>query len=179
MNTGNEPPVPADDHRPGRTSAEQTRNGKGNFAPRLDTAKRDARAAELRAERWKLADIATELGYHDATHARQGIQRALRAIVQGPAEKLLALYIDRLEDIFQRSMEISEADHVVVSHGKIVCDDTGNPLRDHGAALAAFREARAALADVRKMVGLDQPAKVTLSGSVKYEVVGVDTTDLT
>ncbi|MFF4552722.1 hypothetical protein [Streptomyces sp. NPDC001422] len=138
----------------------RTRTGKGRFAPGLDTAQRDARAAELRAENWKLDDIARELGYHDRSHARTGIQRALREIVKGPAEKLLAVYADRLEDIFQRTMEIAEADHVMVSHGRVITDADGNPLRDHAPVLAAFREARSALADVRKMVGLDQPTRV-------------------
>lgn len=136
------------------------RDGKGRFTPGADTARRDALAADLRAENWKLEDIARELGYHDRSHARQGIQRALRDIVKGPAEKLLAVYADRLEDIFQRTMEIAEAEHVVVSHGRVITGADGKPLRDHAPVLAAFREARSALADVRKMVGLDQPTRV-------------------
>ncbi|MFG3170581.1 hypothetical protein [Streptomyces sp. NPDC048200] len=138
----------------------RTRTAKGQFAPGVDTARRDARAAELRAENWSLQDIADELGYHDKSHARQGIRRALRSIVKGPAEKLLAVYADRLEDIFQRTMEIAEAEHVMVSHGRVITDADGKPMRDHAPVLAAFREARSALADVRKMVGLDQPTRV-------------------
>lgn len=142
------------------TSHGRTRTGRGRLAPELTTAQRDARAAELRAENWPLQAIADELGYYDRTHARQGIKRALRDIVKEPAEKLFAVYADRLEDIFQRTMEIAEADHVVVSHGRVITGADGIPLRDHAPVLAAFREARAALADVRKMVGLDRPVKV-------------------
>lgn len=186
MTTGNEPPVPAEPPEDGPNGGtpsplhgnHRLHTGKGRFERSPATVARDAQAADYRAQGWTLQEIADELGYPDRSNARKAIQRALRDVVQGPAEKLLALYVDRLEDIFQRSMEISEADHVVVSHGKIICDSDGNPLRDHSATLAAYREARAALADVRKMVGLDQPTKVEHSGELTYQVVGVDPQDI-
>lgn len=182
MTTGNAPPVPAapePNEDTGHTDQHAARDGKGRFVRTPDSAERDARAAQLRAQGWKLTAIAKELGFYDHSTVRQAIKRALREIVQGPAEQLLALYMDRLEDIFSRAMEIADDDHVVVSHGRIVTGADGQPLKDNGPTLAAFREARAALADVRKMVGLDQPTQVQVSGGVRYEVVGVDPTDLT
>lgn len=179
MNTGNEPPVPADDPRDGRTDNRPARDSKNRFVRTPDNARRDARAAELRAEGWKLQAIAEELGYYDASMARQGIRRALREIVQGPAEKLLALHVERLENLYEAALEVLEADHVMVSHGRVVTGEDGQPLKDTGPKLAAIREARATMESFRKLMGLDQPAKVALSGSVRYEVVGVDPSDLT
>ncbi len=77
-----------------------------------------------------------------------------------------------------RCMEIAETDHVMVSHGRIVYDDDGQPLKDTAPVLAAFRELRGALADFRRMTGMDKPSKVEHSGGVKYELVGVNPEDL-
>lgn len=170
MTTGNEPSVPAEDNPPGPDAGtpsvlhghHRTRNGHGSFERSIESVRRDARAAELRAENWTLQQIADELGYTDKSNVRAAIQRAHRDVAQGPADRMLALYTERLEGIFQKAMEIAEEDHLVVSHGRIITDDTGTPLRDHGAVLAAYREARATLADVRKMLGLDAPSRVSV-----------------
>jgi hypothetical protein len=177
MNTGNEPPVPADD-KP-TTGAGQIRDGRGKFAPRLDTAQRDAKAAELRAQNWKLTDIVAELGYHDPSHARQGILRALREVRKAGAEKLLAREAECLDAVYEEALEVLQRDHVTVSHGKVIKDDDGNPLLDDGPKLAAIDRLVKVRESYRKLFGLDAEKKVALSGSVKYEVVGVDEADLT
>ncbi|MFF0138536.1 hypothetical protein ACFYRN_19100 [Streptomyces sp. NPDC005227] len=178
MNTGNEPPVPAD-AAPEGADPHHPRDGRGRITGSYTTAQRDARAAELRDEGWKLEDIATELGYHDRSHARQGIRRALREVVRGPAEKLLQSHLERLETLYEIAMDVADADHVVVSHGKVVTDATGNPLTDHGPKLAAIREARATLNSFWDLTGMKQPQQVSVSGSVRYEVIGVDPSELT
>lgn len=141
---------------------QDARDGHGHYIRTPETAERDARAAQLRAEGWKLQDIADELGYSSKTSAIYAIRRALQAIVHGPAEQLLSLYLDRLENLYQAAEEIRETDHLVVSHGKIIRDDDGNPLIDSGPKLAAIREARETLVSVRKMVGLDAPSRVSI-----------------
>jgi len=176
MDTGNEPPVPADNT--GHAGGDFTRDGKGRFTYELTTAQRDAQAAELRAENWTLQAIATELGYHDASHARQGIRRALREIVRGPAEKLIAMHLQRLESLYEIAMDVADAKHVVVSHGRIVVGEDGQPLTDHGPKLAAVREARATLNSFWDLTGMKQPTKVEHSGGVKYEIVGVSPQDI-
>lgn len=186
MTTGNEPPVPAEPTEDGPDTGtpsplhgqHRLRTGKGSFERSIESVTRDAKAADLRAQNWSLQEIADELGYSDRSNVRRAITRAHQDVAQGPAERLLAVYAARLEDIYQRTMEIAEEDHVVVSHGKIITGADGNPLPDHGVTLSAFREARAALADVRKMVGLDQPTKVEHSGELTYQVVGVDPQDI-
>jgi hypothetical protein len=158
---------------------QDARDSKGKYVRTVETAHRDARAAELLAAGWTYKRIAEELGYSCHSSAIDACRRAVRDIVQGPAEKLLALHIDRLEILYAAALEVLEGEHVVVSHGQIIRGDDGQPLSDSGPKLAAIREARASLESFRKLTGLDQPAKVNISGGVRYEVVGVDPEDLT
>lgn len=164
-------------NNPAHNPHQGCRDGKGRYRRGPEAVAQDARAAELFGQSLSFQEIADELGMTKSS-AIKAVQRALRDVVKGPAEAALAVHIDRLEYMFTRCMEIAEADHVVVSHGRIVKDDDGTPLKDSAPTLAAFREARAALADFRKMTGLDQPTKVEHSGGVKYEVVGIDPADL-
>jgi len=158
---------------------QSARTEKGRYIRTPEQARRDADAADMRADGHTLQHIADELGYCDRSAARRGIQRALRDIVQGPAEKLLALHMDRLELLYAAATDILEREHVVVSHGKIVKDDDGHPLLDDGPKLAAIREARSTLDAFWSLTGMKQPTKVSVSGGVRYEVVGVDPADLT
>lgn len=154
---------------------QDARSGKGQYVRTPETAKRDAEAAELRAEGLSYEAIAEQLGFSDRTNARRAVRRALREIVQGPAEKLLAIHMERLETLYEAAVEVLEADHVVVSHGRIICDDDGQPLKDDGPKLAAIREARSTLDSFWTLTGMKKPAKVEHSGGVKYEIIGVDT----
>ncbi|MFI1728192.1 hypothetical protein ACH40E_02915 [Streptomyces acidicola] len=163
---------------------QDARDARGHYVRTPETAARDARAAELRTQGLTFQQIADELGYTHKQSAADACRRALRDIVKGPAEKLLALHVERLETLYEKALEVLEADHVVVSHGKVVTmadPETGEekPLKDNGPKLAAIREARATMESFRKLMGLDQPTQVSVSGAVRYEVVGVDPTDLT
>lgn len=141
---------------------QDARNRRGRYVRTPETAARDARACELRAQGWKTSDIAAELGFQDRDGVRLACQRALRDIVQGPAEQLLALHINRLETLYERATEIMERRHVVVSYGQIMKDENGDPLIDSGPELAAIREARTTLESFRKLVGLDAPSRVSV-----------------
>jgi hypothetical protein len=157
---------------------QDARNGAGRYIRTPQTAERDAKAAELQAEGWTLQQIADELGFSHKANARQAIQRALKDIVQGPAEQLLAIHMARLETLYAAAVDVLEAEHVVVSHGRIVHGDNGQPLTDSGPKLAAIREARATLDSFWTLTGMKKPAKVEHSGGVKYELIGVDPQDL-
>jgi hypothetical protein len=52
------------------------------------------------------------------------------------------------------------------------------PLADDGPKLAAIQVALRVRESYRRLHGLDSETKVNLSGSVRYEVVGVDPDDL-
>jgi hypothetical protein len=158
---------------------QHARSGAGQYIRTPETAKRDAEAADLRAQGWTFERIAEELGYCDKSTARLAVRRALSDIVRGPAEKLLAIHMERLETLYEAALEVLEADHVVVSHGQIIKGEDGQPLKDDGPKLAAIREARSTLDAFWNLAGMKKPAKVEHSGGVKYEVVGIDPADLT
>ncbi|MBD9723457.1 hypothetical protein PV755_45360 [Streptomyces caniscabiei] len=158
---------------------QDARDGRGHYIRTPETAARDARAAELRAQNWTLQQIADELGFSDRSNARDAVRRALTDIVRGPAERLLSLHMERLESLYEAAIEVLEADHIVVSQGRIVFGEDGRPLKDSGPKLAAIREARYTLDAFWNLTGMKKPAKVEHSGGVTYEVVGVDPADLT
>lgn len=155
------------------TKPREARDSRGRYTRNPDTARRDAQAAELRAQGWTLQQIADELGYYDRSSVRQGIRRALRDIIEGPAQRLLQLHTERLETLYAAALEILEADHVMVSQGRVMKDDDGNPIPDPGPKLSAIREARATLESFRKLTGLDARQKVDVTGGVRYEIVGL------
>jgi AraC-like DNA-binding protein len=159
MDTGNEPPVPA---TPEPAHGGHTRDGTGRFTHNYTTAQRDARAAELRDEGWTLQAIADELGYHDKSHARQGIRRALREVVRGPAEQLLAREAERLDTLYEEALEVLQRNHLTVSHGKVIKDDDGNVLLDDGPKLAAIDRLVKIRESYRKLFGLDAPSRVSV-----------------
>lgn len=163
MNTGNEPPVPADDNPAGRaTGDERARDGNNRFVRTPETARRDAQAADLRAEGWTLQQIADELGFHDSSHARQAIRRALREIVRGPAERLIAHEAERLDTLYEEALEVLQRDHVTVSHGKVITGADGKPLLDDGPKLAAIDRLVKVRESYRKLLGLDAPSRVSV-----------------
>lgn len=149
----------------------------GRFERTPENARRDAAAAELRAQGHTYQQIADQLGWRDKSDARKAVRRALKEIVQGPAEQLIANHMERLETLYERAMDIAERQHVVVSHGQIIRGDDGKPLVDSGPELAALREARATLDSFWTLTGMKK-TKVEHSGGVKYELVGVDPEDV-
>lgn len=157
---------------------EQPRDGNGNYAYVNASVQRDAEAMRLKAAGRTYQQIADTLGYCDRGHAWRGVQRAMKAVLQEPAEELIAVEAARLDDLYATALEILERDHVMVSHGKVVHDDTGAPLLDDGPKIAALRELRQIRESYRKLHGLDAAKKVDLSGGVRYELVGVDPDEL-
>lgn len=152
---------------------DSSRDGKGRYIRTPETAERDARAAQLRADGWTLQQIADELGYADRSTARQAIQRALREIVQGPAEALIQQEAARLDSLYEEALDVLNRDHVMVSHGRIVTDDNGQPLPDPGPKLAAIDRLVKVRESYRRLFGLDARQKIDVSGGVRYEIIGL------
>lgn len=153
------------------------RSGKGKFIRTIDKAETDAEAARLYAKGYTYKQIGEHLNL-SKTAAIRAVQRAVREVVQDAGEEALRVQVNRLEYLFAKTVEIVEADHVVVSHGHIVYGEDGQPLRDHGPVLSAIREARQCLESFQSLTGMKQPTKIEHSGGVKYELVGVDPQDL-
>lgn len=138
---------------------QDSRDGTGRYHRTLQGAERDAHAARLRAEHWTYQAIATELGIDKSTAIRS-VRRALREACLGPAKELVEMEASRLEAIYDEVLDILQADHVVISHGRIVYDSDGNTLPDYDIKLRAVDRALRARESFRKLMGLDQPTKV-------------------
>jgi hypothetical protein len=62
--------------------------------------------------------------------------------------------------MYDEVLDILQADHVMVSHGRVVYDQDGNPLPDYDIKLRAVDRALRARESFRRLFGLDQPTKV-------------------
>lgn len=168
----------------------QPRGGNGKFTRDPATARRDAEACDLRAKGWPYRRIAEHFGI-DVHTAHDAVQAALRDIVKEPAEAVRQIELDRLDaelerlnDLEMAARRVLERHHITVSNGQVVRLD-GEPLLDDAPVLNAIdrllkieEQRRRNGESRRKLLGLDQPAKVEHSGGVKYELVGIDPTDL-
>ncbi|MFD6113609.1 hypothetical protein ACFWG0_26350 [Streptomyces yangpuensis] len=158
--------------------AGQARDGNGKYEYVNTAVQRDADAASLKAQGKTYQQIADILGYCDRGHAWRGVQRAKQAVLREPAERLIQVEAEQLDELYVAALAVLERDHIVVSHGQIVRDEEGHPLLDDGPKLAAIRELRTLRESYRKLYGLDAEKKVNVSGGVRYEIVGIDSGDL-
>jgi len=167
--TTNDTPNPHPNGRPHN-------NNTGRFEPSQHAAEKAARAARLKADNPQMTyqQIADAVGYNNKSDAWRAIQRCREAVIREAGAELIASEAQQLDDLFVAAMEVLERDHVVVSHGRIVKGDDGNPILDDGPKLAALREMRQIRESYRRLFGVDSETKVNVSGAVRYEVVGVD-----
>ncbi|TDC47651.1 hypothetical protein E1281_25970 [Actinomadura sp. KC345] len=161
---------------PDERQATPTRGGDGKFTRSPETAERDAEAARLRGRGLSYRKIAAELEM-DVSSAHAAVQRALRAIVEEPAEDARALELERLDTALAAVMRVLEADHVVIQHGKVV-ELNGQPVPDDAPVLQAVDRIVKISESRRKLLGLDAAQKLDVGGGITYEVVGVPQDDL-
>lgn len=144
---------------------ERPRGSNGRFAEHPHTAERDGQAAGLRADGRTFQQIADALGYADKGEAWRAVQRAKTAILKEPVERLIQTEAERLDELYAEALEVLARDHVTVSHGRIVCDDTGAPILDDGPKLAALDRLVKIRESYRKLHGLDAPSKVSVDAT--------------
>ncbi|MDP4501043.1 hypothetical protein [Nonomuraea turcica] len=149
-----------------------TRGGNGRYTRDPATAHRDAEACRLRARGLTYQQIADQLGT-TRSNAYEAVQRAIADIVREPAEEVRQLELMRLDEMHTAALAILEARHFVVDRGEVV-EWEGAPLIDDGPKLAAIDRLLKIQARRAALLGLDAEKKVSVSGGVKYEVVGVD-----
>ncbi|MFL1903093.1 hypothetical protein ACJWDR_28910 [Streptomyces tauricus] len=173
---------------------QEARTNQGRYARTPEKAERDTEAARLHAHGYTDGMIAEKLGYPSIQAAREGRRKVLAEITQAPAAEIIELEVRkldmelvRLEHLERDVRKVLDAEHITVSNGKVIIDPrTEQPLADDSPILQAadrlvkIEDARRRNAERRaRLLGLDAEQKVSVSGSVRYEVVGVDTSDLT
>lgn len=137
----------------------KVRDGRGRFIRSVDTAQRDARAAELRRDGANYQEIADRLGFSDRSRARQAVERALAATVAEPAAELRALELARLDEMWRHAWAVLKREHVAHSNGRVVHLD-GKPLVDDGPVLNAIDRLLRIQERRAKLLGLDAPTRV-------------------
>lgn len=151
------------------------------FMPKRNQREREVWAAERWAKNnWTFQQIADALGLANRGNAYLYVQSGLRitgAPVEQAAAEARAAHRARLEMATEAALQILENTHLTVSNGQIIRLD-GQPLPDDGPVLAAIDRIVKVSESLRKLDGLDAPAKVEHSGGVSYEIVGVDPKDL-
>lgn len=153
---------------------QDARDGNGRYARTLNTAQRDAQAARLAAQGLTYQQIADEIGISNKGDAWRAVQRARQAAIQPAGEELIATEAAELDTLYAEVMEILARDHVMVSHGRIVCGDDGEPILDDGPKLAAIDRAVKIRESYRKLRGVDAPSRV----SVDAERLGTEIAEL-
>lgn len=117
-------------------------------------------------------------------------QSAVSQILSNARAKLPPVDLDAIRrqslelhlDTMRAALELAEMPGAPVTAGKdgdLVLDpSSGEYVRDYSLRLAARETARKADAEIRKLYGLDAATKTEVSGSVRYEVAGVDISKL-
>lgn len=68
-------------------------------AQQVETREREAKVLELRKACKPFHEIATELGYADASGAKRAYDRAMLATIQEPAEAIRKIELERLDSL--------------------------------------------------------------------------------
>lgn len=131
--------------------------------------------------RWTQEKIAA---HYDIS--RQRVGQIIKAVSDTiPKHDLAEMRQQSLElyaELTARALEIADlvpAPVFVGKDGEIARDEDGNVVRDYSGKLAAMDTARRMDLETRKLMGLDAAAKQEVMSQVRYEIVSVDTSDLT
>jgi hypothetical protein len=142
----------------------------GDFVATLETAARDAEAARLRGRGWGYQRIADHLGIALST-AHDAVARALNAIRAEGAPETRALELERLDGLWEAALAVLERVTVDPDSGEQVPADDDTRLKAV-TTLLKVQERRA------KLLGLDAEQKVSVSGGVTYEIIGIPAEEL-
>ncbi len=155
---------------------QHARSGKGQYVRTPETARRDARAADLRAKGWTYQKIADQLGYADKRTAYDAIERALKDVVREPGEAVLHFELqrldaelERLEDLEVSARKVLTNRHIMVNNGRVILHpDTEQPMEDDGPVLHAI-DRLIKIEDARRRNG-ERRAKLTgIEAAVKVD----------
>jgi hypothetical protein len=133
--------------------------------PRSERTKdRDAQAARLRALRFSYADIAKELGYADESGAWKAAQRGRDRAVREPHQDMVLMDLAELDEMAREAWKVLRGTHYVVTpKGLVYVDEDSPPLTDDAPVLAAIGKLLDIQARRARLVGLDAPARATVT----------------
>lgn len=133
-------------------------------AQAVNIAERRAKAVDMRIAGTSFKTIADTLGYKTASAACQDVGRALEQAVAEQTRSVEAYReeeLQRLDALLTEAWAILKRDHLTVSHGRVVYDDsTGKPILDDGPTLAAIDRILKIQERRSKYLGLDSPIRV-------------------
>lgn len=127
-------------------------------------AEEQRRCWEMRLRGYSLRRIAAETGLSKSTVERRLLDEfeEYRQDSASLKDQYVALELERLDAAQTVVLAVLEANHMMVSDGRVVRVD-GAPLPDSGPVLAAVREFRMLSESRRKLLGLDAPMKTTVT----------------
>ncbi|MEU4804346.1 hypothetical protein [Actinosynnema sp. NPDC023587] len=152
-----------------------------------DSERRKAQVLRLRRRRWTFQEIGQAL---DPPVSRQRAHKiyadALAEIVRPELDELRKEYRETLDEALREAWQISERDHVLVSHGRVVRagvpaidEETGKaviregegaPLLDDAPKISALGLVKSLVESLRKLDGVDAPVKSPFGGGFEVNV---------
>lgn len=128
-----------------------------------ESLERDAQALRLRSFGYSLAEIDAQLHYGGTGNTSRALKRAEQRILSKSLDAYVATEMAKLDQIALRFIGILSRRHVVVSGGKIVRDDTGQPLADDSIEMRALAELVKVSESKRRLMGMDAAAKLDIN----------------
>ncbi len=167
--------------------ANRDRRGQGQFAAEPDTAEQDAEVFRLYRDGFTFDKIAARL-HISKTTAHAGYQRVInqpRAVIADEARALerarLQAQLERCAEREQDLLRRLEKRHILVQHGRVITDDSGDYVEDDDIALKIHAQITAIerLRDSthQRIVALDGlaiPTTQQVSQEITYTVKGLD-----
>lgn len=149
--------------------------GSINSKPALDlaSAEQDQQVIALKRHGLTFQQIAGQLDI-SSSQAHRAFHRGLRAIVEPEVTAYRSEQLALIETAREAVLDVLTAAHVTVSEGRALRDVT-----DHMPVLQAVDRLLKLADHEAKLLGLYAEQRVSLSGGVRYELVGIDPADLT
>jgi hypothetical protein len=137
------------------------RGQNGRFLRTVDSVERDSEAARLRSEGHGYAEIAAQLGYHDASGAHRAVTRAFQLAGQEYGQAARELELDRIDRLLARCFRVADDPGPLVDRlGRPVEDpETGEPRPDQMVVLQAIDRATKLLQRRAAVTGTDAPRR--------------------